>query len=81
MSRTIIVSDLHIDTWDGREIGKTGKKKHEHFLEFLDRCERAGIREFADFGDVDRLFRRMPSRRFGDADHLIGAQRRWLPLC
>lgn len=52
MSRTIIVSDLHADTWTDRKIRGTGKDKKQHFFEFLDWCEGAHIRELIINGDL-----------------------------
>ena len=52
MSRTIIVSDLHADTWTDRKIRSTGKDKKQHFFEFLDWCGGAGIRELIINGDL-----------------------------
>lgn len=52
MSRTIIVSDLHVDTWTDRLIGDTGKTKKQHFFEFLDACELNGVTEFVINGDL-----------------------------
>jgi UDP-2,3-diacylglucosamine pyrophosphatase LpxH len=52
MDRTIIVSDLHVDTWTARKIRATGKTKKEHFFELLDWCEGAKVREFVINGDV-----------------------------
>jgi predicted phosphodiesterase len=44
--RTIVVSDLHIDTWHKQPIN--GKAKHLHFIDFLDWCE-------SDSSKVDEL--------------------------
>jgi len=52
VSRTIIVSDLHIDTWTERKIGATGKSKKEHFFDMLDWCEQAAVRELVINGDL-----------------------------
>jgi len=52
VSRTIIVSDLHADTWTDRKIRSTGKDKKQHFFEFLDWCGGAGIRELIINGDL-----------------------------
>jgi len=48
---TIIVSDLHVDTWTDRKLG-TGKTKRDHFFHFLDWCEKVGIRELVLNGDL-----------------------------
>lgn len=52
MSRRIIVSDLHIDTWTDREIRRTGTTRENHFYDFLRRCENAGVSEFIINGDL-----------------------------
>lgn len=52
MSRKIIVSDLHIDTWTDRKIGKPAKTKQEHFFDLLDWCEDKGIAELVIDGDL-----------------------------
>jgi UDP-2,3-diacylglucosamine pyrophosphatase LpxH len=49
---TIIVSDLHADTWTNRAIGSTGKSKKEQFFELLDWAARVGIRELVINGDL-----------------------------
>lgn len=35
--KTIVVSDLHVDTWDGKVVN--GKDKLEHFFDFLEWIE------------------------------------------
>ena len=52
MRRTIVVSDLHVDTWTDRPIGHTGKSRLEHFFTFLDWCEHVQIRELVINGDL-----------------------------
>src|SRR5574340_587418 len=48
---TIVVSDLHADTWTDRKLN-TGKTKRDHFFHLLDWCERVGIRELVINGDL-----------------------------
>jgi UDP-2,3-diacylglucosamine pyrophosphatase LpxH len=50
VSRTIIVSDLHIDTWNSEKLN--GKTRKEHFFDLLDWCEQTKIREFVINGDL-----------------------------
>jgi len=52
MSRRIIVSDLHVDTWTDAKVGDSGKSKLQHFLDFLDWCEDKHIDEFIINGDL-----------------------------
>lgn len=52
MARTVVVSDLHIDTWTDRKIARTGKSRKEHFFELLDWCERVKVRELVINGDL-----------------------------
>lgn len=50
MSRRIIISDLHVDTWKETKIN--GKPKKDHFLDFIDCFESAGIDELIINGDL-----------------------------
>ena len=54
MSRIIIVSDLHIDTWDDRTYGAgdRSKTKLQHWCDFLDWCEQAYASELIINGDL-----------------------------
>lgn|GEM_PF-2219977 len=52
MSRRIIVSDLHIDTWTDRRLGRENKSKKEYLLSFLDWCRQSDVREFIINGDL-----------------------------
>ena len=53
MARTIIVSDLHTDTWDDCKYGrgKQAKTKLAHWCEFLDWCEGAHVSGLIINGD------------------------------
>jgi UDP-2,3-diacylglucosamine pyrophosphatase LpxH len=56
MSRTIVVSDLHVDTWtDKKIVGADGQNQTmlEHFEEFLDWClNKRGVKTFIIAGDL-----------------------------
>ncbi len=52
MNRTIIVSDLHVDTWTDRRIGDSGKTRRDLFFEFLAACKQAEVRELVLNGDL-----------------------------
>ena len=54
MSGTIIVSDLHVDTWDAEEYGKgdRSKTKLDHWTDFLDWCAAANIDQLIINGDL-----------------------------
>lgn len=54
MPRTIIVSDLHVDTWGAEKYGKgdRSKAKLEHWTDFLDWCSQANITELVINGDL-----------------------------
>jgi UDP-2,3-diacylglucosamine pyrophosphatase LpxH len=55
MPRTIIVSDLHFDTWQAREQYGTGDRKMtklEHWHKFLDWCEAERVAELVINGDL-----------------------------
>ena len=49
---TLVVSDLHVDTWSDRKIRQTGKSKQEHFFNLLDAAEQVGVRELVINGDL-----------------------------
>lgn len=65
---TIVVSDLHIDTWTDRPIGDTGKSKREHFFELLDWAEKVGVRELVINGDLMDFPPYKGHRVFSDPD-------------
>ena len=54
MSRYIIVSDLHIDTWTEEALGSgdRSKSKLQHWCDFLDWCEGQRLDEFIIDGDL-----------------------------
>jgi hypothetical protein len=51
---TIIVSDLHVDTWDGRRYGRGERRKTklQHWCDFLDWCENEQVNELIVNGDL-----------------------------
>ena len=54
MARTIIVSDLHVDTWDKRKYGRGERRKTklEHWCDFLDWCAQQQVAELIVNGDL-----------------------------
>ncbi len=52
LSRRIVVSDLHIDTWVDCEMGPEHKPRKDYFFAFLDWCLRSGVRELVMNGDL-----------------------------
>ena len=54
MPRTIIVSDLHVDTWGTEKCGKGDRRKTklDHWTDFLDWCAAANIDELVINGDL-----------------------------
>lgn len=56
MGRTIVVSDLHVNTWDPNRLimskDRRNLPKHEHFFEFLAWCERRGVDSVVINGDL-----------------------------
>ena len=54
MARTIIVSDLHVDTWRGERYGRAPRRKNKlaHWCDFLDWCEEKQIDELIINGDL-----------------------------
>ena len=49
---TLVVSDLHADTWTDRKIRQTGKSKQEHFFDLLDAAEQVGVGRVVINGDL-----------------------------
>jgi UDP-2,3-diacylglucosamine pyrophosphatase LpxH len=54
MKRTILVSDLHVESWDeDRLIGPKRRTRKEHFFKFLDWCQNDGdVQELIINGDL-----------------------------
>jgi UDP-2,3-diacylglucosamine pyrophosphatase LpxH len=54
MPRTIIVSDLHVDTWDDQPYGQGDRRKPklQHWFDFLDFCEQKAVAELVINGDL-----------------------------
>jgi len=54
VSRTVIVSDLHVDTWDNRKYGRGDRRKTKlkHWCDFLDWCEAKDVDELVINGDL-----------------------------
>ncbi|MFB3882517.1 MAG: metallophosphoesterase [Armatimonadota bacterium] len=54
MARSIIVSDLHVDTWTEEPYGEGARRKSKlgHWVDFLDWCEQKRIDELIINGDL-----------------------------